>query len=97
MSSTGANRESDGGTFKNVIDNPQTQPQSHTYAENESQSNPNQGGNKGTGQQNQSGSQANQGTKPPASTHGNEESPGGTMKNVIDNPANKPQPNQGNK
>ena len=99
MSSTGANRETEGGTMKNVIDNPQTQPQSHTYAENQSPSNTNQE-KKSTGQQNQSGTHANQGNSPPASTHGNEESPGGTMKNVIDNPATKPQShsntNQGN-
>ncbi len=29
MSSTGANRETEGGTMKNVIDNPQTEPQCH--------------------------------------------------------------------
>lgn len=99
MSSTGANRETEGGTMKNVIDNPETQPTSHTYAENQTQSNTNQG-NKSTGQSNPSNSQTNQANKPLASTHGNEESPGGTMKNVIDNPATKPQPqsntNQGN-
>ena len=96
MSSTGANRETEGGTMKNVITNPETQPQSHTYAENQTHSNTNQGGSKSTGQHNQSGSHADQGTKPSASTHGNEETPGGTMKNVIDNPATKPQTNQGN-
>jgi hypothetical protein len=38
MSSTGANRESEGGTMKNVIDNQETEPQSHTYAEDQSNS-----------------------------------------------------------
>jgi len=90
MSSATANRETEGGTMKNVIDNPQTQPQSHTYAENQSDSNMNQG-NKTTGNNDQSRSNTNQGNKAPASTYANQESPGGTMKNVIDNPATKPQ------
>jgi hypothetical protein len=38
MSSTGANRETEGGTMKNVIDNPQTEPQCHKYAEDQSHS-----------------------------------------------------------
>ncbi|CAF3554193.1 unnamed protein product [Rotaria sp. Silwood1] len=46
MSSTGANRESEGGTMKNVIDNPATEPQSHTYAEDQSRSNTGQQGGK---------------------------------------------------
>ncbi|UJR34136.1 hypothetical protein I4U23_021543 [Adineta vaga] len=33
MSSAGANQETEGGTFKNVIDDPATKPQSHEYAE----------------------------------------------------------------
>jgi len=89
-STTGANRESEGGSMKNVIDNPETQPTSHTYAENQSGSNTNQG-NRPTGDTNQSRSNTNQGNTTTASTHGNEESPGGTMKNVIDNPATKSQ------
>lgn len=40
MSSTGANRETEGGTMKNVIDNPETKPQSH------SNTNPGQSGSK---------------------------------------------------
>ncbi|CAF0990332.1 unnamed protein product [Rotaria sp. Silwood1] len=46
MSSTGANRESEGGTMKKVIDNPATEPQSHTYAEDQSRSNTGQQGGK---------------------------------------------------
>jgi hypothetical protein len=97
MSSATANRESEGGTMRNVIDNPETQPQSHKYAENQSQSNMNQGNNdqsrSNMNQRNndQSRSNMNQGNKAPASTYANQESPGGTMKNVIDNPATKPQ------
>ena len=85
MSSATANRETQGGTMKNVIDNPETQPQSHLYAENESRSDTNQG-NKSTGNNDQSRS-----NQAPAPTYANQESPGGTMKNVIDNPATKPQ------
>jgi peptidase E len=90
MSSTGANRETEGGTMKNVIDNPETQPQSHKYAENESHSNTEQG-HTTTGNNNQSHSNSNQGHTTTDSTGANQESPGGTMKNVIDNPATKPQ------
>ena len=90
MSSATVNRESDGGTMKNVINNPETQPQSHKYAENQSDSNSNQG-NKDTGNTDQSHSNTNQGMKPPASTSANQESPGGTLKNVTDNSATKPQ------
>ncbi|CAF4349183.1 unnamed protein product [Rotaria sp. Silwood2] len=39
MSSTGANHESEGGTMKNVIDNPATEPQSRKYTEYQSHSN----------------------------------------------------------
>lgn len=39
MSSAGANQESAGGTFKNVIDNPDTKPTSHEYAEDPSKAN----------------------------------------------------------
>jgi hypothetical protein len=80
MSSGTANRESEGGTMKNVINNPETQPQSHKYAENQSQ-----------GNNDQSRSNMNQGNKAPTSTYANQESPGGTMKHVIDNSATKPQ------
>jgi hypothetical protein len=91
MSSATANRETEGGTMKNVINNPETQPQSHTYAEDQSRSNTNQG-NRSSGNNEQSRSNQNQGNQAPAaSTYGNQESPGGTMKNVIDNPATKPQ------
>ena len=33
MSSAGANQETEGGTFKNIIDDPATKPRSHEYAE----------------------------------------------------------------
>jgi hypothetical protein len=76
MSST-ANQETQGGTMKNVINDQSTKPQSHTYAENESHSNANQG-NKSS-DSGVSGGYANQ------------ESPGGTMKNVINDQSTKPQ------
>jgi len=82
MSSAGANKESEGGTMKNVVDNPETQPQSHTYAENQQ--------NKNDGNHEQS-TKSNSGSPKVGSTHANDESPGGTMKNVIDNPTNKSQ------
>jgi len=90
MSSSGANRESEGGTMKNVINDPATKPQSHTYAEDQSRSNTNQG-NKTTNGTDQYRSNTDQGNKTIGSINPNKESPGGTMKNVIDDPATKPQ------
>lgn len=90
MSSAGANRETESGTMKNVIDDQATKPQSHTYAENQSGSNTNQG-NKTSGNHDQSRSNTDQGNNITAGAGANQESPGGTMKNVIDNPATKPQ------
>jgi hypothetical protein len=46
MSSTGANRETEGGTMKNVIDNPETKPHSHLQAEDQAKPNTQQGNNK---------------------------------------------------
>ena len=39
MSSTGANRESEGGTMKNVVDDPMHKPQVHNDADDKAQPN----------------------------------------------------------
>jgi hypothetical protein len=80
MSSTGANRETQGGTMKNVVDDQSTKPQSHKYAEEQSNSNADQGNKAKTND-----------TTGTSGTYSNSESPGGTMKNVIDDQSTKPQ------
>jgi hypothetical protein len=83
MSSAGANRESEGGTMKNVINNPETKPQSHTYTENnQSHSNANQGnktmGSNAANQESEGGTMKNvinnPGTKPQSHTYTEDQS-----------------------
>ncbi|CAF0817087.1 unnamed protein product [Adineta steineri] len=83
MSSATANQETEGGSFKNVVDNPETAPKSHTYAENESHPHKEHTHHKCTPGEGDH--------KSCESKCANQETKGGTFKNVIDNPETAPE------